>query len=1259
MDDSTRSPTLRSDAPGQAAPDESGEAPQPSAGDALASGWQALAQTDYSGQRPGRAEPADREAGEYQFIRSMGQGGTGKVFLARHRATGQLAAVKLARDTSPVQRDALRREASTLRQLEDSQVSGFARLIAADLDAAVPWYAMEYIDGPSLGELLRAVWAAPTASLVPTEAGEVTTATTASPSRATERSPSSGLDWPLRDQLGFVPAGFDPGRPAAGYLEPTLRLFARLSQVVAQLHAQGLVHCDLTPRNVLLRASGQPVLIDFGSSIHAFAGSTMREIAQVEGLLRGTPGYMSPEQIQGHALDARCDLYALGCMLFEWITGKPPFQAADPGGLARQHLSLRAPLMSERIPGVPPVLDELVAGLLAKEPRLRVRQAEDVAIVLRGLLGDEIGGAPSSVSPARLHRPRMVGREGPLASIAERLSRARDGQGGLICITGESGVGKTRLANEVAAYAVRHGFTVVSSRCYDVRAGSVRVGGPALGPFFPFVQALNDRCVLGGGEKLHDAVAHDLAVLEPYLPRGAAPRPATRGATDDESTTRDEAPHQAAPPPLFELPSEVARERAFRSLSRLLRSFGTLANPILLVIDDLQWADNLTRGFLASSRSNELNAAPALIVATLREEPSGTSEGRMPDPDFGAATLVHLSRLTRAEVRAAVKDMLASELLPEGLVDFVFEHSEGNPFFVAEYLLTALNNGQLLRDRVGHWVCPSLVRSSGTTALQLPASVKDLLQGRVRALPDSARQIAEFASTLGREFDLELLDGVIGTGTAADPRLLAAMNELGRQRFLEEVGVNRYRFVHDKLREACSEGLSPERRRELHRQVALRIERHRSQAVSEAERDAQLGSHWAEAGEPARALGFLARAAERAARVHDNEEAVRLYRLAIQQRLQIPSEDERPSLATIHEAMGDLLLQVARHAEARDCFGQALSRVSDDQRIRRARLRRKRGQSYWTTHEYVLAERELDLARSALSGQSSPDARREWIEVQQGRFWLLYYSRRTGEDTRSLLADMASAVEEHGSPLQRSRFYQCAANDLLGRGRYRWSDAAVEYARRALDVLRDSGHPLQRAAAQFELGFALWLGEQSACREAVELLKEAAAAAEQMGDATLRSRALTYLALAHRRLDEVQKTRVAAELARDAAESAGLSPYVGAANACLGWASWKRGYLGLAIRQSSEALDWWRQGEHAYPFRWLATLVLLDCQLGAGAHGALPPLLDDLAHEQQQLLPEPLDAALRAARAEQAPFTAAWFQAVALLLRAAREQGYL
>ncbi|MEQ9318500.1 MAG: AAA family ATPase, partial [Polyangiaceae bacterium] len=728
---------------------------------------------------------------------------------AEHERRGGAVALKIVRVPDEMLLESFRREIFALRSLHHP---GFVDVVDDGVWDGQPWYAMPLLGRESLGDYIEEIHATPSLG------------------RPTLRSNPEDDTAP--------PPGSDPspeGPRVVHGLARTASLLSSLCEALSFMHGQGLVHRDIKPDNVLLDR-GRPVLVDFGLALRQREEDQRREVLDIAAGGMGTPPYMSPEQIRGRALDARTDLYSLGCILYECLTGAPPF-VGSPVAVLNAHLRDDPVPPSELIEGVPPELEDLVLRLLAKEPRERIGYASEVADTLASLCDRPSTPSvpPLSVPVPRsrpyLYRPELAGRGGLVASIRKVIT-GPDASGALVLIGGQSGVGKTRLATDLAQQATMRGARVVVGRCQQVQGegAAVAVSAP-LHPFRPVLQLVADRCRRGGEEDTRALLGDRRPVLAPYEPALASlPGPM---------------------PSLRELSAEAARERVFEALEHVLAELSR-HEQFVLVLDDLQWADELSSAFLARLDRSYFRSSKLVLVGTYRSDE--VSADLEPIVAAEGAHVVELEPLGREAVAAMVCDMLAMGEPPAVLIDFLMRESEGNPFFIAEYLDVAVSEGILERRHAAGW---SLRRELEVDALPLPGGLRDVVDRRLAALSEPAHLLARVAAVLGRDFDGRVL---LGATTSLGDDARAALEELRRRRFLEEGSRGDLRFAHDKLREAAYAHIDAAELPALHRRAGDALERQVRNRADEALHSAALANHFTVAREDDRAIAYLERA---------------------------------------------------------------------------------------------------------------------------------------------------------------------------------------------------------------------------------------------------------------------------------------------------------------------------------------------------------------------------------------------------------------
>jgi hypothetical protein len=274
-------------------------------------------------------------------------------------------------------------------------------------------------------------------------------------------------------------------------LSQAMRIADQVCRALEYAHGRGIVHRDLKPGNVWLSDEGTAKLGDFGLAL-ALDRSRLTQA----GMMVGTVRYMPPEQATGGEVTARSDLYALGAMLYELATGRPPFVGDESVAIITQHLNTPPVAPSWHVPDIPPALETLILRLLEKDPAKRPASAREAREMLAGIdpssqMGEKAGATPSPLrgegggegrGPSPLYRRTFVGREAELRQAQTAFDQAGSGGGSLLMVVGEPGIGKTALCEQLATYvAVRGGRTLVG-HCYE--EGSLSL------PYLAFVEAM-------------------------------------------------------------------------------------------------------------------------------------------------------------------------------------------------------------------------------------------------------------------------------------------------------------------------------------------------------------------------------------------------------------------------------------------------------------------------------------------------------------------------------------------------------------------------------------------------------------------------------------------------------------------------------------------------------------------------------------------------------------------------------------------------
>jgi transcriptional regulator with AAA-type ATPase domain/tetratricopeptide (TPR) repeat protein len=488
----------------------------------------------------------------------------------------------------------------------------------------------------------------------------------------------------------------------------------------------------------------------------------------------------------------------------------------------------------------------------------------------------------------------FVGREAELGLLRERLEQAEAGRGQLVSIVGEPGIGKSRLLREFRR-RVREGATWVEGRALSV--------GQTI-PFHPLIDLVHRAFGIDDVdppaliiEKIERAVLRLGEELRPTLP-----------------FVRHLLSVDPGDPAVLEMDPKLRRAEIFDAMRRLfVRS--AQRRPIVVVWEDLHWADRATEEFIAGL-ADSLAAHRSLIIVTHR--PGYVS----PLGDRAFHTRLTLAALSAADSTTMARELLSADELPDGLRALLVHRTEGNPFFVEEMLRSLQETDAVRREGGG------LVVVRDLRALVVPATIHDVIRARIQRLGDTSRQVLEVASVIGRDFARRLVDRVLGFAEGSERALrdlTAAELVLEKSPFPELT----YTFTHALTHEVVYDSLDPGRQADLHRRVGLAIEGLYADRPGQEE---VLAHHFSKAGEWPKALAFLAKAGAKAARAFAVREARTLYDQALEVAGRPGGPADPGSISEIREARAGLYFVVSEfdrsRAEAERVM--ALARESGD-----------------------------------------------------------------------------------------------------------------------------------------------------------------------------------------------------------------------------------------------------------------------------------------------------------------------------------------
>jgi len=921
-------------------------------------------------------------------------------------------------------------------------------------------------------------------------------------------------------------------RPTA--IDEITRIFSQVCSALDHAHRNGILHRDLKPENVLVTPNGTAKLMDFGLARPIASRLTS------EGAVIGTVFYLAPEQALGKELDGRADLYALGVMLYEFCTGQLPFSGDDPFTVITQHL--HSPVVPPRAKNeaIPPALDDLIVRLMSKNPQDRPASAIAVREWLEGIssLPAEV---PVKAPPAlslldRIVRGRIVSRERELAEAALLWERARRGEGQLLLVSGEPGVGKTRLVREVVTRAEVSGSLALMGECYAE-------GGA---PFSPFAEIVRSAMRNGARQlDLPEFVLADLLVLAPdlrlYFPH-IQPNPSMDPQTD--------------------------QARLFENVAAFCQALCQRA-PLLLLLEDVHWADSGSLSLLhhLARRARRL---PVLLVATYREvELDQTLPLQALLYDLNRERLgshLKLNRLDQAGTEALLRALFGEEITPEFLHS-IYHETEGNPFFIEEVCKALVESGKLsFAD--GRWQRPDM------NVLEIPQSIRVAIQSRVSNLPAEAQEVLTLAAVLGRQFDYELL---AATGVYPEERLIQTVEKATSAQLVEETSDERggtYRFTHALIPAILSESLSSPRRRRYHRQVMASLEELRPADLE------SLAYHSLEGGNLHKGLDYSLRASRKAQQLYTLDEALHRAHHALDAAEELDQTDQ---MIECYELIGDIHLLRGDFQPCIEAYQHALNLTTQPQK--RVMLNSKIGVPLtWIGDERgleylnaVIQEADLQTQANELANSMAGIGRYHHFHGHHRQaLSYLHKAREIAEPLQDVmvltniytylagayqhLAELENSIEwsrrviDLGERLQ-SPFAVAVGNEFLAEDSFQWGrwEDALRYAEKDRTIGAELGALNRIGWANFSQAHAYYgLGELD---KAIEAAQSSLELAESSGDTRLEILARSILSRALTDTGSDEAALSSARAAQQRGEQLGQTLMFGAGNHALAYYS--------------------------------------------------------------------------------------------------------
>jgi len=707
-------------------------------------------------------------------------------------------------------------------------------------------------------------------------------------------------------------------------VKKAVRIAIQIAEGINSAHNKGIIHRDIKSQNIMIKGEDKVKIMDFG--LAKISGST--QITK-SGSTLGTAAYMSPEQAQSQDADERSDIFSYGIVLYEMLTGTLPFKGDYEYALIYSIINEEPDEMVLVNNAVSEQLRKVVLKCLHKNKEERYASFNEVLKDLKNCSMDEGFTLPNEEFPGEMtlvksfipqNGSNFTGREHEMKTLTALLEGCKRNKGYTVFISGEPGIGKTQLISALVNNHAAEGLNFLYGRCLFKNEGGL--------PYHPFVSAVNNSLFSSHGhfisaittlaEKNNINISNKLSQIKTFL-----------NISGEYSK------------------SIMHKEQLWEAV---LTMFITIASekPLILILDDIQWADKTSIGLLAYLARNIKNL-PVLLVGLYRPP-----EIAMDDTDLidtirqlrieDAASRIDLLRLSEKDTLNVIKKLLGENGVDKKIASEIYRQSEGNPLFIYELTRLMRDKNAIRKGKNDAWVYDE--EASLTT---ISDKVQDVIKQRVDRLDNESKEVLQFAACQGEYFQSSVLTDCLKLDKIS---LLKMLQHLEKEYNVIHYENKNYRFDHILIKDVLYESILPELREEYHRLIADSLIK---SFGSKDEYASVIAHHLISSGSEEESVKYLLTAAKAARELYAVEEAFSFYKKLI--KINNESGLDAASRKSMDEGLGDINLFTGNPDAALTHFTRFSELVNDSVDVNgKIRALRKSAECYRITGKLNEAE---------------------------------------------------------------------------------------------------------------------------------------------------------------------------------------------------------------------------------------------------------------------------------------------------------------